>query len=246
MTEARANAELAAIESRPDPRGTLVDDLALRIQADIMTGQHPVGSWLRQSALAAHYGVSRTPIREALRKLQAAGLVELRPNVGALVRGPTARDVRESYQVRAELEGLAAELAASWITQRQLDRLRETERRFADAIAALKANGDPSGNATAEENWRLANDQFHEVIQEAAGNRRLRDTINELHRSFPRRLTWAALSDDPRLLEENCREHAAIREALDARAPDQARRLMIAHVRRAGELVARSFERHES
>ena len=222
----------------------LVDDLAARIQADIMTGRHPIGSWLRQSALATSYGVSRTPIREALRKLQAAGMIELRPHAGAIVRGPTAREVRESYIVRAELEGLAAELAAAWITQRQLDELKETETLFAEAIAAVQRPGgvDADASAVAQESWRTANDQFHDVIHAAAGNRRLHVAIQDLHRSFPRRLTWATLSEDPRLLEENSAEHRAIREALDRRAGDEARRLMIAHVCRAGELVARWFE----
>lgn len=250
MTDTPANVTLDTSENGAEPngaepRGALVDDLAARIQADIMTGEHPIGSWLRQSALATRYGVSRTPIREALRKLQAAGLIELHPHKGAIVRGPTAREVRESYQVRAELEGLATELAASWITQRQLDELEEAERLFADAIAAVRQgdDADRESRTAAEDRWRRANDMFHEVIQEAAGNRRLRATIRDVHRSFPRQLTWATLSEDPRLLEENCREHEAIREALDRRAADEARRLMISHVRRAGELVARWFER---
>ena len=81
-----------------------------------MSGEIPVGARLRQEHLAAEYAVSRTPVREALRKLQATGTVLLRPNQGAIVRGPTVRDIREAYEVRAELEALAAELAASWIT----------------------------------------------------------------------------------------------------------------------------------
>lgn len=225
----------------PGPGTALVDDLAAKIQAAIVTGDHPIGSRLRQSALADRYGVSRTPIREALRKLQAAGVVEVRPNAGALVRGPSPRDVRESYAVRAELEGLAAELAASWITRSQLDRLEEAERLFAEATAALRAEG--SDAAAAQASWASANDIFHEAIHTAAGNAFLQTTIEGLHRSFPRQLTWAPLMEDPQLLEENAREHRAIREALDRRSREDARRLMTAHVQRSGELVARWFER---
>lgn len=242
------DAALATLGDDADPRGTLVDQVAALIQADILAGEHPIGSRLRQSALAARYGVSRTPIREALQQLQAASLIELRPHAGAIVRGPTAREVRETYQVHAELEGLATELAASWITQRQLDQLKETERLFSDAIATLEAAtpANVKGRAAAEEKWRTANDRFHEVIHEAAGNRRLRATIKDMHRSFPRPLRWATLTEDLRLLAENCDEHRAIREALDRRAADDARRLMMAHVRRAGERVARWLERQES
>jgi DNA-binding GntR family transcriptional regulator len=157
------------------------------------------------------------------------------------VRGPSPRDVRESYAVRAELEGLAAELAASWITRSQLDRLEEAERLFAEATAALRAEG--SDAAAAQASWASANDIFHEAIHAAAGNAFLQTTIEGLHRSFPRQLTWAPLMEDPQLLEENAREHRAIREALDRRSREDARRLMTAHVQRSGELVARWFER---
>ena len=79
----------------------------------MLSGALPLGSRLRQEALATEFGVSRTPVREALRKLQATGFVQLDARTAArVVRGPTAREVREAYEVRAELEGLAAELAA--------------------------------------------------------------------------------------------------------------------------------------
>jgi len=74
--------------------GSLVDGLAQRIMAQVMHGEIPSGSWLRQQALAAEHGVSRTPVREALQKLEANGIVQLFPNRGALVRGPTPRQIR--------------------------------------------------------------------------------------------------------------------------------------------------------
>jgi len=85
---------------------TLVDEVAQKIQSRIMAGSIPIGSWLRQESLATEFGVSRTPIREALRKLQASGVIEFVPNRGALVRGPTVRDIREAYEIRVHLEGV--------------------------------------------------------------------------------------------------------------------------------------------
>jgi DNA-binding GntR family transcriptional regulator len=221
----------------------LVDRLAAAIQSQILGGSIPVGSRLRQEALAEKFEVSRTPVREALRKLEATGIVELLPNRGAVVRGPSARDIREAYEVRAELEGLAAELAAGLINDRDLRRLREAEELFRRSVKSLVARrgSDPSWSDASS--WVQANDLFHQAILDAAANRRLAATIADLHRSFPRDLTWGALEGSSRLLEENIAQHAAILAAIERRDPVEARRRMVEHVRSAGELVARHFER---
>src|SRR5881275_3448556 len=110
-----------------EDRRALVDKLASTLQARMLSGELVSGTWLRQVALAEEFGVSRTPIREALRKLQAGGLVELQPHRGALVRGLSSREIRDAYEVRAELEALAAELAATRIRHDELDRLNEAQ-----------------------------------------------------------------------------------------------------------------------
>ena len=224
----------------------LVDELAARIQSRVLNGEIETGTWLRQESLAAEFGVSRTPVREALRKLQASGLVEVQPRRGALVRGPTAREIREAYEVRAELEGLAAELAATRVRDGELARLREAQALFRQSIASLLAwregrGGDePPPDAHAE--WNRGNDEFHLAIQKAAGNERLAATLADLHRSFPRDLTWAALGENEKLLQENVAQHEGILEAIERHDAKTARRLMVEHVRRAGDLVTRRFE----
>jgi DNA-binding GntR family transcriptional regulator len=221
----------------------LVDRLAGAIQTRVLSGEVPVGSRLRQEALAEEFGVSRTPVREALRKLEATGLVELLPNRGAVVRGPSAREIREAYEVRAELEGLAAELAAGRISDRDLLRLREAQALFRRSVETLIARRARRPQPWKDESvWVQANDLFHQAILDAAGNERLSDTIADLHRSFPRDLTWAALSQSSRLLEENVEQHEAILEAIERRDPVEARQRMIEHVRSAGELVTLHFE----
>lgn len=221
----------------------LVDRLAAAIQGQILGGSIPVGSRLRQEALAEEFDVSRTPVREALRKLQATGIVELLPNRGAVVRGPSARDIREAYEVRAELEGLAAELAAGLISDRDLRRLRDAEELFRRSVTSLverRRRTEP--NWSDASSWVQANDLFHQAIQDAAANRRLAATIADLHRSFPRDLTWGAIAGNSRLLEENVAQHAAILAAIEDRDPAEARRRMVEHVHSAGELVMRHFE----
>ena len=220
-----------------------VERLAGAIQAQVLRGDVPVGTRLRQEALAEEFGVSRTPVREALRQLQATGLVELLPNRGAVVRGPSAREIREAYEVRAELEGLAARLAAERISDRDLVRLREAQTLFRKSVTTLIARRARRTVPWKDESvWVQANDLFHQAILDAAGNARLNHTIADLHRSFPRDLTWTALSQSSRLLEENVDQHDAILEAIERRNPEEARRRMVDHVRSAGELVTLHFE----
>ena len=182
-----------------------------------MTGEIPPAPACARSSSRPSTSSRRTPIREALRKLQAEGTVELVPNQGAVVRGPTVRDVREGYEVRAELEGMAAALAATWITDEHLSELREAEELFRRAI-----EDSPPGpvDGPHEFAWVRANDQFHEAVQAAAGNERLRRTIRDLHKAFPRRLTWGALQADSRLMAENVEQHHAILAAIERRDPD--------------------------
>lgn len=220
-----------------------VERLAGTIQARVLRGDVPVGTRLRQEALAEEFGVSRTPVREALRQLQATGLVELLPNRGAVVRGPSAREIREAYEVRAELEGLAARLAAERISDRDFVRLREAQALFRKSVTTLIARRSRRPAPWKDESvWVRANDLFHQAILDAAANGRLNATIADLHRSFPRDLTWAALSQSSRLLEENVHQHDAILEAIEQRDPEEARRRMVEHVRSAGELVSLHFE----
>ena len=108
---------MASVQAKEQKSGqALVDEIAGRIRQQIMSGEIPIGAQLRQAALAAEFGVSRTPVREALRQLQSGGLITVVPNRGAVVHVPSPWDVRAAHEVRAELEGLAAERAATRIS----------------------------------------------------------------------------------------------------------------------------------
>ena len=221
----------AVAETRED----IVETISATLQARVMTGEIPIGSWLRQQTIAEEFGVSRTPVREALRKLEASGTVELHLHRGALVRGTTAREIREAYDVRAELEGYAAELAAFWVSPEQVDELREAIRLFEQAAAP----GMPADRDAV----RLADHAFHEQLHVASGNELLHATIRRIHRRFTYGLTWMTVGINPSLVAENAETHRAVLHAVERHDGVEARRLMSAHVRRSGELVGHVFER---
>jgi DNA-binding GntR family transcriptional regulator len=224
------------VDSDPPSRASnaLVDETAAAIRARIMSGEIPIGAQLRQADLAATLGVSRTPIREALRQLQAGGLIEVLPRRGAVVRVPAPWEVREAYEVRAELEGLACVRAVGEIAPDQLDELRRAN----DVLrAGPPAGGEPVSPTTA------ANDRFHTLIHEIAGNERLARTIRDINDAFPRNVSALVLQDNPRLRANNLAQHERIVEALAANDAELARREMREHVIAAGEALARWYER---
>jgi DNA-binding GntR family transcriptional regulator len=222
-------------------RATTVDEVGAQNSSAIMVGELPVGTWLRQETLAKRFGVSRQPIREALRQLQASGMVELFPNRGAVVRGPSPREIVEAYLVRSELEGLAAELATPRLNAEVLARLREAEEAFRHA--AEEALDQTIGDVVSGDyGWGQANDAFHEAVLVAADVPVLAETIRALHKTIPRNLTWSAIRSRD-LLITNVHQHEAIRSALEAGDARRARRAMTEHIRYSGELIAEWFER---
>lgn len=227
-----------------EERRALVDKLASQLHARVLSGELPSGTRLRQEALAEEFGVSRTPVREALRKLQAGGLVDLQPNRGAVVRALSPREIRDAYEVRAALEALAAGLAAERVTREQLERLSRAQGEFRVALertAARRRGGREVGEREVRR-WGSANDEFHQAIHEASGNDVLVGMLAQLHRNFPRDLSRLVVSESTAMLEANVREHEAILEALSRNDATAAYELMQQHITRAGSLVTLRVE----
>lgn len=229
-------------ELAPDATGTaLVDNIAAAIRDRIMTGQIPIGSQLRQAELAQDFGVSRTPIREALRQLQAGGLIDLLPHRGAVVRVPSPWEVREAYQVRAELEGLAASLAADHISRADVAMLRAANKTMYErSVEESEKQSDPTDGS------RRENDLFHHTIAHLSGNSRLSRSIDEINETFPRNVSAQLLLTDTRHRDANYEEHERILDALERGDGEAARSEMREHVLKAGEQLARWYERRSS
>ena len=223
---------------------SLADEIAFRLQAAILAGEHPPGTHLLQDDLCERFGVSRTPVREALRKLQAKHLVVLVPNKGATVRVPGRDELIDVYNVRAELEGYACQLACANATAALLDALAASQRRVTDAVAAYERDrGAESGDVALDIQFAAANFEFHDAIARAAGNQRLRSMIDELQNFFPKDYVWRAVTSADEVRALNVEEHERIRTAIGRADAARARSEMGSHILHASEILLGYLDR---
>lgn len=225
---------------------SLADEIAFRLQTGIIDGTFPAGARLRQEEICRQFRVSRTPVREALRKLQAQNLVVMTPNKGATVRSPTRQDVQEIYVMRAELEGLACKLAAgAQVPEAALRDLEAAQLMVETATADLEQRPADLKRGYYFTPLIRANARFHDVIHQLAGNERLRTTIIDLQNAFPKDLVWRAM----RSLNENrgfvIGEHHAVLEAFRRHDGVAARNAMEEHITRAGDVLIDYLDEHD-
>jgi DNA-binding GntR family transcriptional regulator len=227
---------------------SLADEIAFRVETAILDGLYPPGSRLPQEELCERFAVSRTPVREALRKLQAKSLVVVVPNKGATVRLLSRKELLDIYDVRAELEGYSCELAAARITDRCVAELDQAQAELESAVGSFAPGGadDDADPAATQLRMKHANDWFHTAIHQTAGNAPLLQVIKDLGDRCPKDYISRALLASPEVRDLNIDEHRRIRAALgagDGRAARQAMRHHILHARTviAGYLDEQGF-----
>lgn len=162
----RAPRPAAAPRRRGAGGQTHTERLRAELAEDIACGRLAPGAALDETSLAERFGVSRTPVREALRELAAAGLVAYRPHHGAVVASLDAQRLEEMFAVMAELEAMCAASAAAAMTAPERQELAAMH----EASAELVRMGDLAA-------YRDANDRFHEFIYAASRNRFLEETV---------------------------------------------------------------------
>jgi DNA-binding GntR family transcriptional regulator len=138
-----------------------------QLRKDILAGRFPAGARLQQSELGRLYGVSITPIREALRDLTSEGLVDFGAFSGAVVHAPTVAELHQVYEVRAQLYPLAMSSAVMRISAQRLDEVEHLVR-------------DMGRSATTAESWAMQNRQLHRILDGATENRYLADILSRL------------------------------------------------------------------
>jgi len=196
----------------------LYEQVAERLRARIFAHALSPGSWIDEQMLCAEYGISRTPLREALKVLHNEGLVKLVPRRGCFVAKLTEQDLDEIYDMIGLLEGACAARAAVLATPADIARLRRITQRMAQMAA--------------ERNYKRyfdANLAAHEAVQELAGNRWQKNVIQYL-RSMCRLSPYVSVGKIPGRLEESLREHEELLAAIEAHDPARAEQIMRRHV----------------
>ena len=203
----------------------LSEQLRDAIEERIVTGAYPPGSRLDEVEIAGAFGVSRTPIREALIQLASVGLIESRPRRGSVVAEVSPERLRDMFEVMAELEALCAGLAA----ERASDAARA-------ALAAAHAACEGAVKAKDPDAYYRLNEQFHHALYDACGNRFLAEQARQLHRRLRpyRRLQLRV----PGRMKASFAEHGGVVDAVLGRDGAEASARVRAHISVQGERFA--------
>lgn len=223
MSSRTKNSKSAPVVSRPgDAHAPLRDVVADAIRQAIVSGRLKPGERLVEERLAAELGVSRNPVREAIRSLATEGLIEVTPRRGAAVMSLDTDDALEMIEVRAALEGLNARLAARHSTPTQIAALRKVLEE--GRAKAAKGNGTP-------EDFVALNATYHDLLAKAGSNRVLGDIMRTLRERTAPLFGPLGLSR----AVANWEEHAGILEAVIAGNQTLAESLAARHVLSTGE-----------
>ncbi len=194
----------------------------------IIQGRLKPGERLMEIQLAEEMGVSRTPVREAIRKLELEGFVVMVPRKGAYVAGISLKDIVDIFEVRAALEGMAAGLAAERITEEEMDELERS-------LLMINATGEDDLAAIVK-----ADAAFHELIYKASRNQRLVQIITHLQEQIQRfRMTSLSQPGRTKIVLD---EHKKIVEAISDRNVELAQTLAREHIENAEQILLNALK----
>lgn len=203
---------------------SLADRVYETLENGILDGRYARGEYLTEVRLSEELGVSRTPVREALRRLGQEGLIE-ETGKGALVVGVAVGDISVIYEMRARIEGYAARLFTERVTDVELKELRDN----------IDLQDFYSVKTAAAENSGELDTRFHSIIYSGCGSRVLEDTLASLNKKAKRyrRVSY----EDSRRAKNAAAEHRAIYDAVRAGEVEAAESLMTLHIRNACESI---------
>ena len=201
---------------------SLTEKVYQNLRSDILSGTFRDQEELRENALAKVYGVSRTPVREAIRQLALEGLVDTIPNRGAYVHNIHGKDVKDVYAIRSLLEGLAARWAVENITDEQIEAMEEV----------LYMSEYYRKKELWEQVYKCDN-EFHDLMYAASGSYLLEHMLRTFH-EYAQQVRKSALQDEKRA-KSSFEEHGAILDAIKKGQADAAADLAKQHIDNAVE-----------
>jgi DNA-binding GntR family transcriptional regulator len=200
-----------------------VDKAYKTVKGGIIAGRYPAGARITEQEVAATSGVSRTPVREALRRLQSEGLVDFTPNFGAVVTIWTEADSDEVFELRAMLEAYGAKRAARLASDQQLAGLRKlAEAQLRESTERRPGYLDRIGEI---------NSRFHHALHDAAASPRLKRALSSLIEAPLVMKTFHMYTPDD--LTRSAQHHLELCSALESRDPDWAASVMSSHIHAA-------------
>ncbi len=191
-----------------------------KIRDNILNGTYKEQDELRENTIGKQLGVSRTPVREALRQLELEGLVTIIPNKGAYVTGITPKDVKDIYIARSLLEGLCARWATEHITEEQLDELEEI-------VLLSEFHIKKEGHNNIEQ-IAVLDGRFHAVMYEASDSRILSHVLMDFHKYVQMARKSSIVSEER--ARKSIREHKQILRAIKDQDADLAEQLANEHI----------------
>lgn len=196
----------------------------------IIIGELKPGQRLMEVHLAEKMGVSRTPVREAIRKLELEGLVNMMPRKGAHVADLSLKDIMDVLEVRATLDALASELAALRITAEELKELKHVQLQFVNYVERDNLQGSIKKDV-----------EFHDIIYRASRNDKLIQISNNLREQVQRyRVVYLKDYGSPK---EIIKEHVEILEAITAREAENARKAAMKHIKNQEETIIKATKK---
>ncbi len=201
---------------------SIADQIFEQLEKDILAGKYARGEVLSELGLSKELGVSRTPVREAIRRLEQEDFLE-ESGRGAVVVGITREDMEDMYEIRLHTEGLAARRAAVNVTDEELKAMR-------DVLDLQRFYCEKSGENSSD-HIKNQDSEFHQLFYRSTGSKSYYNTLVALHKRMTK-FRKASVSKQSRALQSQ-QEHEAIYEALAAHDPDAAEQAAIRHVQQA-------------
>ena len=202
---------------------SLAEQVLERLENDILTGKYQRGEVLTELKLVSDLGVSRTPVREALHRLEQEHIIEITQK-GILVLGVTEQDLKDIFAIRLRIEGMASAFAVENMTSEQLNELKET----LELQEFYVGKQDP-------ERIKTMDSKFHQLIYRYCGSAVLNDTLMPLHKKV-QKYRRASVENNSRA-QQSAREHRAIFEAIEARNAALAEKYTTEHIANAADHI---------